>query len=317
MAPESSKEAEANVLKFYETLGWVMEGDITGDARRFEDLREHSQDYVSKCRLRVLNHIPKDGDRILDMASGPIQFKEYLTYSLNFKKRYCIDLSPTALEGAKNKIGDHGVFLQGSFIDIPLEQNFFDCSISLHTIFHIDKDRQEDAVRKLLFVTKPEKPVIIVYSNPTPLVQSNVFRFISFPFRLLTTQIRLLKIVLTALRAQNKISFPLVLIMFPIECVKLLIYILLKKNKEPLPENNWSLYFYAHSLKWWTRFEDTANLEIAPWRSFTSYDQKRYIPNNKLGRKLFELLFYLEERFPLFFVNHFQYPMIILKKKHD
>ena len=144
------KDAEDRVSKFYNTIGWETEEGITEDARRWEDLREHAKEYVSKCRLRVLKHIPEYGENILDMASGPIQYPEYLEYSSNFNKRYCIDLSSSALESAKNKIGDHGVFLHGSFFDILLEENYFDCAISLHTIYHIDKNKQEEAVKKLI-----------------------------------------------------------------------------------------------------------------------------------------------------------------------
>jgi SAM-dependent methyltransferase len=72
----------------------------------------------------------------------------------------------------QKKIGDLGVFLHGSFFDIPLEKDFFACTISLHTIYHIDKDRQEEAVRKLIKVTKPGKSVIIVYSNPNSIIFS-------------------------------------------------------------------------------------------------------------------------------------------------
>ena len=39
------------------------------------------------------------------------------------------------------------------------------------------------------------------------------------------------------------------------------------------------------------------------------------IPDNWLGRKMFDVLFNLEDRFPNFFVKYFQYPMIILTKR--
>lgn len=269
--------AEERVSKFYNTVGWEAEGEITEDARRFEDLRENAKNYVSKCRLRVLRHIPDNGISILDMASGPIQYKEYLEYSKNFKKRYCVDLSLGALEKAKNKIGDHGVFLHGSFFNISLEENFFDSTISLHTIYHIDKDKQEEAVRKLIFVTKPGKPVIIVYSNPNTFVS---FLSSSLPFRLLK-------------RIKN---------------------VLKKTEKKSKQQEDLSLYFYTHPIEWWNRFVDIASVKILPWRSFDSNTQKRLIPNNKIGRKMFDALFNLEERFPDFFIRHFQYPMIILTK---
>jgi len=268
------KTAEERVSEFYNTTGWETEGEITEDARRWEDLREHAREYVSKCRLRVLRHIPENGLNILDMASGPIQYKEYLEYSKYFKKRYCIDLSSGALEMAKKKIGDHGVFLHGSFFDIPLEENFFDCAVSLHTIYHIDKDKQEEAVRKLLYITQPGKPVIIVYSNPNTLL-------VSLPFRLL----RRIKSILK------------------------------KHEKKEKQEEDLSFYFHPNPIEWWCRFSDIASVKILPWRSFDSDTQKWLIPNNIIGRKMFDVLFNLEDRFPNFFVKHFQYPMIVLKKR--
>jgi len=270
--------AEEKVSNFYNRIGWKIESGITEDARRFEDLRENAQEYVSKCRLRVARHIPDDGKNILDMASGPIQYKEYVEYSKNFKKRYCIDLSAKALEMAEKKIGDHGVFLHGSFFDIPLEQNFFDCTVSLHTIYHIDKVKQEEAVRKLIKVTKPGKSVIIVYSNPNSIV-------ILLKSLLTKRILRRAKIILKNIK---KVA----------------------KNEEEL-----TLYFYAYPIEWWNTFGDIANVKIFPWRSFESNIQKILIPNNHIGKKMFGLLFYLEETFPNFFVKNFHYPMIILTKR--
>ena len=173
-------KAEKVVSKFYNGEGWRSYKGNTNDARRWEDLREYSQEYVSRCRKRLLSFIPKQGKRILDMASGPIQYPEYLEYSKNFEKRYCIDLSLKALELARDKIGDHGVFLHGSFFDLDIEDNFFDCSISMHTIYHMDREKQEDAVRKLLRITKQGKPIIIVYSNPKTIISlpNRILRFI-------------------------------------------------------------------------------------------------------------------------------------------
>jgi ubiquinone/menaquinone biosynthesis C-methylase UbiE len=274
-------KAEEKVSKFYNKLGWETDVGITEDARRFEDLRESAKDYLSKCRLRVLRHIPETGENILDMASGPIQYEEYLEYSKNFKKRYCVDLSSTALEDAKKKIGDHGVFLNGSFFDIPLDENFFDCAISLHTIYHIDKDKQEEAVRKLIYVTKPGQPIIVVYSNP-----SKIFKWVSRLIRL-----------------------PFLLLRKPKELLEKLI-------KKSVQKKDLDLYFYTHPIKWWNRFGDVAtNIKIMPWRSLNTDIQKCLIPNNEMGKKMFDMIFNLEERFPNFFVKYFCYSMIIITKR--
>jgi SAM-dependent methyltransferase len=267
-------DAETRVSNYYNTSGWKTNDGITNDARTFEDLREAAREYVSKCRFRVLTYIPDSGENILDMASGPIQYDEYLEYSRHFKKRYCIDLSQQALDQAKSKIGDHGVYICGSFLSVPLEKDFFDCTISLHTIYHIDKNKQEYAVRKLIEVTKPGKNIIIVYSNPHSVVQ-----FFLIP-----------------LLALKKI--------YIFVCNRMI-----QKTAES------ELYFFAHSLTWWSRFLDCTSVKIVPWRSFPSEVQKRIIPNNNIGKKIFEILFKMEERYPDIFVHLFQYPMIILTKK--
>lgn len=271
-------DAEKKVSNFYNSVGWETEDGVTEDAKRWEDLRACATEYVSKSRRRVLQHIPESGKYILDMASGPIQYIEYLEYSKNYEKRYCVDLSSGALAEAKRKIGDHGVFLHGSFFDIPLEENFFDCAISLHTIYHIDKDRQEEAVRKLIKVTKPQKPVIIVYSNPNTITSRLRSSFL----------IRGLKRVKNIFRKAE-----------------------LDASEEAPPV----LYFCPQPIEWWDTFRDVADVQIVPIRSFSAELQKKLIPDNKLGRLMLSVLFKMENRFPNFFVKHFRYPMIILTKR--
>lgn len=156
------------VEKLYEDIGWTMVDGVTYDAKTSEDLRKTSSDYVSACRLRVLRHLPKTGHRLLDMASGPIQYPEYFKYSEGFDIRVCIDLSKRALDMAKAKLGDRGEYHEGDFLDLSIEM--VDAAVSLHTIYHIDQDLQEKAVRKLITLTKPGGTVVIVYSNPNNLV---------------------------------------------------------------------------------------------------------------------------------------------------
>ncbi|MDZ7695441.1 MAG: class I SAM-dependent methyltransferase [Deltaproteobacteria bacterium] len=150
---------------FYDSFGWDEEGGNTQDANLWEDLRPSAKNYVSKCRRRVLKYIPESGKYMLDAASGPIQFSEYLEYSENCEKRYCVDISKKALEKAKMKIQEHGEYFNCDLINLPFKDDVFDCAISLHTIYHIDKTQQEKAVRELIRVIKPNQNVIIVYAN--------------------------------------------------------------------------------------------------------------------------------------------------------
>lgn len=251
------------VNKFYNNFGWGKKNKHTLDATLFEDLRYYSKEYVSKCRKRINNYIPRKGSNLLDFASGPIQYKEYLQYSKNFKYRHCVDFSRIAIRDAKLKLGKNGKYYCGDFFKIKLKKNYFDCILSLHTIYHIDKKLQTTAVKKLINISKKKSPIIIVYSNPNTII--------------------------------NKLS-------------KLIFHNRKKKNKT-------NLYFFCHPISWWYQFENKANIQIKPWRSFSSDHQKKLFPNNYIGKSLLSFLFLLEEKFQNFFIKNFQYYTVIIKKK--
>ena len=101
----------------------------------------------------------KKGDNILDFASVLIQYKEYLLYSKNFRLRHCVDFSKEAIKIAKRKIGKKGKFYCSNFFNIKFKKNYFDCILSLHTIYHIHQSKQKKAIKKLLFISKKK------YSN--------------------------------------------------------------------------------------------------------------------------------------------------------
>jgi 2-polyprenyl-3-methyl-5-hydroxy-6-metoxy-1,4-benzoquinol methylase len=159
-----------NVFKFYNEGGWSKRKKNTKDAELFEDLRVVAYEYVTHCRKKINNYIKKNGVNILDFASGPIQYKEYLEYSNNFKIRHCVDFSKDAINQAKIKLGRRGKYYCQNFEKIKFKKNFFDTIISLHTIYHINKKKQADVVKKLISISKKNSPIIIVYSNPETII---------------------------------------------------------------------------------------------------------------------------------------------------
>lgn len=168
----AKNSTEKNVQDFYNQTGWHSQNanGPTKDAELFEDLRACAADYIKACRLKLLRYIPASGANLLDAASGPIQYPEYLLYSQNFTKRYCVDISEKALQLAQEKLKSHGEYFCTSMLALPFKDDFFDCSISLHTIYHIEAQQQAQAVRELIRVTKPQQPIIILYSNPDKLL---------------------------------------------------------------------------------------------------------------------------------------------------
>jgi SAM-dependent methyltransferase len=158
---------EDQVRDFYDQEGWQTDtAGRTADAERWEDLRPCAAEYVSACRRKVLEFLPASGERILDAGSGPIQYPEYLEYSSGFAKRVCVDLSQRALDEARAKLGDRGDYVLASLLDLPFPDDYFEAAVSLHTIYHVDRDQQEGAVRELIRVLKPGAGGVVVYANP-------------------------------------------------------------------------------------------------------------------------------------------------------
>jgi ubiquinone/menaquinone biosynthesis C-methylase UbiE len=160
-------EVEDQVRDFYDERGWQADtAGRTADAQLWEDLRPCAAEYVSACRRKVLEFLPPSGDRMLDVGSGPIQYPEYLEYSRGFAKRVCVDVSQRALDEARAQLGERGDYVRASLLELPFPDDQFDAVVSLHTIYHVEEDRQEHAVRELLRVLKPGAAAVVVYANP-------------------------------------------------------------------------------------------------------------------------------------------------------
>ena len=59
---------------------------------------------------------------------------------------------------------------------IKFKKNYFDCILSLHTIYHINKSKRKKQFKNL-YQYKKGTPIIIVYSNPNTLINrvKNIF----------------------------------------------------------------------------------------------------------------------------------------------
>ena len=153
-----------SVRDFYDDVGWERgEEGAFADADLFEDLRPVSARYIHDCHLRVLRYVDREGRFLLDAGSGPIQYPEYLAYSEGYCKRICVDISVTGLREAQRKLQDKGVYILADISNLPLASSSMDGVVSLHTIYHIPKERQEGAVREICRVLAPGRRAAIVY----------------------------------------------------------------------------------------------------------------------------------------------------------
>lgn len=191
---------KAIVKEFYDNFGWEEEEDgITKDDLLFEDLRPISRKYINKCDKRVSKYIKSNGKYILDVASGPILNLQHLEYSKNYEYRVCVDISITALKGARKKLGNKGIYILGDITNLPFLDNSFDAVVSLHTIYHVPRNEQKKAFMEIFRVLKNNCSAVIVYSYGS---NCKAMRILSSPLLLL----RVLNKIRTAIITKPKID---------------------------------------------------------------------------------------------------------------
>ena len=164
-APQALDAQKKIVLDFYNEFGWKKDEDnLFKDTVAFEDRRDTVARYWSQCHLRLNRYLPANGQYILDVASGAIPNDEYLTYSDHFEVRICMDFSLLAMQEAVQRLNGRGIFILGDMTNLPMADQCLDAVISLHTVYHIPKAEQTQAVREAYRVLRLGGKAVIVYS---------------------------------------------------------------------------------------------------------------------------------------------------------
>ena len=288
-----------DVREFYDTIGWSQVENGVYQNARYEDLRPVSQEYIHQCHLRVNRHLAKTGKYLLDAGSGPIQYPEYLTYSQGYQYRVCADMSITALIEARKKIGEHGLFVVADIANLPFKRDAFDGVVTLHTIHHLPLSEHTRAYEGLHRVLAPGRSAVVVNGWSTSAIMD--------PFRSLSKARK--RVWLWARRVlgrgeegkwgkgeKENIQSPI-------------------SNTDEEVKNT---FVEKHDPKWFKRtIAPRMNTQILVWRSASVHFLKNYIFENRGGRSLLRLLFWLEERFPRFFGEYGTYPLIVIRKQGD
>lgn len=133
-----------SVKEYYNKIGWKKDKGKYLDTLTFTTYK--GAKYKKICNDRLRNMIGET-ELLLDVACGAIPF------SSNAKKQICMDFSITAVQEAKLNKPD-GLFILGDITNLPIKDNSVTDTISLHTIYHIDKDKQERAIEEIRRVSK-------------------------------------------------------------------------------------------------------------------------------------------------------------------
>ena len=220
-------------------------------------------------------YLKPGGKYILDVASGPIQYPEYLTYSSGFQYRICVDISFLALKEARRKLGDKGIYLQADITNLPLKDNLIDAVVSLHTVYHVPEDEQDVALQEIYRVLLPGSSAVVVYSWGSHSFLGQVHE----------------KIMRMAKAFNPKKTF--------------------KKASEV---SGPKLYFHAHNYNYFKKQKWEFDLDILVWRSLNVSFTRKYIHNWLLGKQFLAFIYWLEDSFPYLIARLGQFPLFLIRK---
>lgn len=300
-------EARERVRRFYDEVGWSAAGEnVFVDAAAFEDLRPVSRDYISKCHLRVAEHLPAHGRFLLDVASGPIQYDEYMTYSAGYEYRICADISLVALRKAREKLKEKGLYVLADITRLPFKEASIDGVVSLHTIYHVSSERQADAFAEVYRTLKPGGAAVVVYSWGSKSLLMNVAFLPENTCRAGVELIR--KLIPSGIRKAVRR-----LLMGGISGAT---GVGKASNPAGLPSNTKpSLYFQPHDYAWVKKeVASRMSCRIVCWRSLGVDFLRAFVRPGRVGKGFLAMMFRLETRFPYFFGRYGQCPMIVINK---
>lgn len=289
----SETEIKQQVRQFYDQVGWQEISEGCYQNATYEDLRLVAHQYIQRCHRRVLRHLRPTGRYLLDAGSGPIQYPEYLEYSQGYQRRVCADISNVALQEARKRIGEQGLFVVADIANLPFKKNAFDGVVSLHTIHHLPLEEHLQAYLELYRVLAPASNAVVVNGWSKP------------PLTVVTER---LADLLDWLRGRKR----------------------RKKNQRQSPDENNTpgpndrrrdaaqptrTFVRKHNAVWVQReVGSQIPLDIWVWRSVNVRFLRTFIHPRWAGALLLRILFWKEELFPHFLGKYGQYPLIVLKK---
>jgi len=266
------------VRDFYDEIGWSQDDEGLYQNARYEDRRPVSSEYIHRCHLRVNRHIAATGEYLLDAGSGPVQWAEYLTYSAGYRFRVCADISITALKAARFRLKARGLYAVADIANLPFAPDAFDGVVSIHAIHHLPLAEHRRAYLEIRRVLKSGRAAAIVDGWYRPWLMRLAEPLI-YVGRLLSGRSR-------------------------------------KRKKNWLSEEDQQGTFVQKMTPSWLEgaLRGKVEFQIFAWRSLSPRFMRWFIRPWLAGRAWLRIIYQLEEKFPRFFGEHGQYPLIVVSK---
>jgi ubiquinone/menaquinone biosynthesis C-methylase UbiE len=110
---------------------------------------------------------PKPGMKVLEVGCGT--GSNLMLYRQAGCSVYGIDLSPSMLAVARNKLGEGADLQLGDASSMAYQENFFDLVIAMFLLHDMSSEIRPAVMREIIRVTKPEGRVLIIDFHPGPI----------------------------------------------------------------------------------------------------------------------------------------------------
>ena len=283
----SQIEVKQQVREFYDQVGWQKVGGDVYQNARYEDLRPVSAEYIQRCHARVKRRLPQAGRYLLDAGSGPVQYAEYLTYSKDHRYRVCADISIVALMEARKRIGARGLYVVADVANLPFRADAFDGAVSLHTLHHLPFEDQLRAYNEVFRVLAPERSAVIVNGwTDSPLMHQTAW-LVGFA----ETAGGWVAEMRGKPGAERR-----------------------ARNQTPIGDSSGTFVRKLDAGLLHRELDGKMRIEIGVWRSVSVRWLRALVHTITGGRWFLKLLYALEERYPRWFGEKGQYPLIVISK---
>lgn len=285
----SQSQVKQQVREFYDQVGWQKASGEVYQNARYEDLRPVSREYIHRCHMRVKQRLPQAGRFLLDAGSGPVQYKEYETYSAGHAYRVCADISIVALNEARRRLGKHALCVVADVANLPFRADAFDGAVSLHTFHHLPFEDQLRAYGEIQRVLAPQRSAVVVNGWTDSALMHATGWLVRLAEGLGGLVARLRGLPPAERRA---------------------------KNQTAITDSSGTFVRKLDAALLRRELAGRMEFEIGVWRSVNVRWLRALVHTLTGGRLFLRLLFALEERFPRWFGEKGQYPLITIRKAH-
>jgi hypothetical protein len=194
-----------------------------------------------------------------------------------------------ALQEARGRIGDHGLYVVSDVANLPFEAGVFEGAVSLHTLQHLPQGEYVHGYREIFRVLSHSSTAVVVNRWRSSVLMS-LFTPILWLMRQFLFLYRQISGKPTYLGDQ-------------------------KDHDREACTSPESTFVHRHGAAWLKKVVGSLMpVEIYVWRSISTQFLRTMIHRRLGGRWILKFVYWMEEQAPRLFGEYGQYPLIVIRK---